>query len=263
MADVIAAIDEAAANALLHDAESALGTIKAPGGSTSSGPLVLQWSASASFSGGTVTLTPADVVAIDNCTINYQLGADVGIDLSFLDFCLPQVCVPIPCVGEVCTPEICLTFPTISLPLSFSSSATFSAQFELEAALVGGEWEIDVVILGLPQLDLGPAATALLEAITLAIAAALAAIPFIGPVLALATTAIAAAFGIAEATGLLGDALTPLLSGLRFNLYKQPQHFEAIPAGGPLDPAVFVNLQNLHAEVQDAGKPELVVSVDI
>jgi hypothetical protein len=263
MPDVIAAIDETAANALLHDAESALGTIQAPAGGTSYGPLILQWSASASFSGGTVAFTPPDVIAINNCTINYQLSADLGIDLSFLDFCLPQVCVPIPCVGNICTPQICLTFQPISFPVSFSSSATFSADFELEAALVGGNWEIDIVILGVPTLDLGPAATALLEAITLAIAAALETVPFIGPVLALATAAIGAAFGIAEVTGLLGDILTPFVSGLKFNLYKQPQHFEAIPASGPLDPAVFINLQDLKAEVQDAGKPELAVSVDI
>lgn len=263
MPDVVAAIDETAANSLLHDAESALGTVDAPGGSTSAGPLVLQWSASASFSGGTVAFTPPDVIAIDNCTLNYELAVDLSIDLSFLDICLPQVCVPIPCVGNVCTPKICLTFPPISIPISFSEAIEFSADFELTATLVGGDWEIAIVILSVPTLDLGPGALALLEAITVAIAAALEAIPLIGPFLALITVAIAAAFGIADATGLLGDILTPFVSGLKFKLYKQPQHFEAIPAGGALDPAVFVTLQNLTAEVQNAGKPELVVSVDI
>jgi hypothetical protein len=263
MPDVLAAIDETAGNALFHDAENALGTLHAPSGSTSAGPLFISWGASASFSGGAVAFTPTDVIAVDNCTINYELDLDLGIDLSFLDICLPQVCLPIPCVGTVCTPKICLTVPPISFPISFSESITFSAEFELVAALVGGDWDIDIVIVGVPTLDLGPAATALLEAITVAVAIALDAVPIIGPFLSLATAAIAAAFGIAEVTGLLGEILTPFVSGLRFNLYKQPQHLEAIPAGGPLDPAVFVNLQNLTAEVQDAGKPELVVSVDI
>ncbi len=263
MPDVVAAIDETAANSLLHDAESALGTVTAPSGSTTADPFVLQWSASASFSGGTVGLTPPDVIAIDNCTINYELGVDIGIDLSFLDICLPQVCVPIPCVGNVCTPMICLTFPTISVPISFSEAIEFSADFDLTATLAGGNWEIDIVILGVPTLDLGPGALALLAAITVAISVALEAVPLIGPFLALIAPLIAAAFAIADVTGLLGDILTPLVSGLKFKLYKQPQHFEVLPAAGALDPAVFVTLQNLKAEVQDAGKPELVVSVDI
>jgi len=262
MPDILAAIDETAANALLHDAESALGKSGASGG-TGSGPIVLTWSASASFAGGTTAFTPPKIIAIDNCEANYALGLDLGVDLSFLDFCLPSVCVSIPCIGEVCTPEICIAFPTIPVPLSFSSALVFSADFELDASLVGGDWEIDIVIVSVPTLDLGADATLLLEAIIAAIEAALALVVPFGSLLATALGAIAVAFGIAEVEGLLGDVLTALISGLRFNLYKQPQHFEAIPGAGPLDPPVFVNILNLGAEVQDAGKPELVVSADI
>jgi hypothetical protein len=262
MPDIVAAIDEAAANALLHDAESALGTRKASGG-TGSGLISLTWNASASFSGGTVALTPPKTIAIDDCEVNYELGLDLVIDLGSLDLCLPSVCVSIPCIGKVCTPKICLDPPPIPFPVSFSSALTFSADFALEASLAGGDWEIDAVILSVPTLDLGTDATLLLEAIVAAIAVAVAAVPGIGLFLSFVTAIIAAAFGVAEVEGLLGDVLTALLSGLRFNLYKQPQHFEAIPSGGPFDPPVFVNLLNLAAEVQDAGKPELVLSVDI
>lgn len=263
MPDVVAAIDEAAANALLHDAESALGTLHAPPLSDSFGPLELGLTASASFTGGTTAFTPPATIAIDDCTINYSIDATLSIDLSFLDFCLPEVCVPIPCVGTVCTPQICLDFPTIPFSVPFSSSSTFSADFELKTDLVGTEWDIDIVILGVPSLDLGAAATALLEAIMVALSLALDAVPIVGPFLGLIVDAVAAAFGVAEVTGLLGDLLTPLVSGLTFDLYKQPQTFQVIPSGGPLDPAVSVTLTNLAAVIEDDGKPELVVSVDI
>lgn len=263
MPDVVAAIDETGANALLHDAENALGTLQAPPLSESFGPLTLGLSASASFSGGATAFTPPTTISIDNCMINYSIDATLDIDLSFLDFCIPQVCIPIPCVGNVCTPQICIDFPNIPFSVPFSSSSTFSADFELQTSLVSGDWDIDIVILSVPSLDLGAAATALLEAIMIALSVALDAVPLIGPFLGLVVDAIAAAFGVAEVAGLLGDLLTPLVSGLTFNLYRQPQLFEVIPANGPLDPAVFVTLTNLAAVVEDNGKPELVVSVDI
>ena len=110
-----------AANLLLHDAEAALGTLSASD-SGSSGPFGASWGASASFSGGTVTLMAPDTVSIDNLDISYSLSLTLSIDLSFLDFCIPQICISTP-FGDLCTPKICFSFPTISVPISFASSA--------------------------------------------------------------------------------------------------------------------------------------------
>jgi len=262
MPDIIVAVDETAANVLLHDAESALGKLEASGG-TGGGLISLTWNASASLAGGTAALTPPKTIAIDNCEVDYEVGLDLVVDLSALELCLPSVQFEISCIGEVCTPRICLEPSPISLPLSFSSALTTSVDLALEATLVGGDWEIDAVLLSVPALDLGADATLLLEAIMTAIEVALDVIPGIGLFLSFVMGIIKAAFGVAEVEGLLGDVLTALLSGLRLNLYKQPQHFEVIPGEGPADPPVFLNLLNLAAEVQDAGKPELVVSADI
>ena len=261
MADIIAAADETAANTLLHAAEAAVGTLSKTG-SGSLGPLGAGWGASASFTGGTVSLAAPDTVAIDDLQINYSLSLSLSIDLSFLDFCLPQVCIPTPW-GDICTPTICINFPTIGVTVPFSSSATLSADFGIVVHLTSGTWLVDVVIQDVRKLDLGAAATALLTAIGVAISAAVAAVPFIGPLLSIAVAILTAAFGLAEVTGLLGQIVSLFVSGLTFNVYQQPQNFQVLPASGPFDPAVNVTLAAVTAGVQATDKNELVLSVDI
>jgi hypothetical protein len=261
MADITAAVDETAASTLLHAAEAALGT-RSTSGSGSLGPLGAGYTASASFTGGTVTLAAPDTVAIDNLQVNYSLSLSLSIDLSFLDFCLPQVCIPTP-FGDLCTPTICINFPTIGVTVPFSSSATLSADFGIVVHLTSGTWFVDVVTQDVRKLDLGAAATALLVAIGAAISAAVAAVPFIGLLAAIAVAIVIAAFGLAEVTGLLGQIISPFVSGLTFNVYKQPQNFQVLPASGPFDPAVNVTLTAVAAGVQATDKNELVLSVDI
>jgi hypothetical protein len=261
MPDIIAAADETAANTLLHAAEAAVGTIS-KSGSGSLGPLGASWSASASFSGGTVSLAAPDTVAIDDLQVNYSLSLGLSIDLSFLDFCLPQVCIPTPW-GDICTPKICLNFPTIGVTVPFSSSAVLSADFGILVHLTSGTWFVDVVIQDVRKLDLGAGATALLTAIGAAIAVAVAAVPFIGPLLSVAVAIVTAAFGLAEVTGLLGQIVSLFVSGLTFTVYRQPQIFEVLPASPPFDPAVDVTLTAVTAGVQATDKNELVLSVDI
>src|SRR6266702_1318939 len=169
--DITAAVDETAANTLLHAAEAAVGTVS-KSGSGSFGPLGVGWTASASFTGGTVSLAAPDTVAIDNLEVDYSLSLSLSIDLSFLDFCLPQVCIPTPW-GDICTPTICINFPAIGVTVPFSSSATLSADFGIVVHLTAGTWFVDVVIQNVRKLDLGTAATVLLTAIGAAISAAL------------------------------------------------------------------------------------------
>src|SRR6266566_1297406 len=114
-----------------------------------------------------------------------------------------------------------------------------------------------------PNLDLGTAATVLLTAIGAAISAALLAVPFIGPLLAIVAALITAAFGLAQVTGLLGQIVSLFVSGLTFNVYKQPQNFQVLAASSPFDPAVDVTLVAVAAGVQASDKNELVLSVDI
>jgi hypothetical protein len=145
----------------------------------------------------------------------------------------------------------------------FSSSAVLSADFGILVHLTSGTWFVDVVIQNVRKLDLGAAATALLTAIGAAIAVAVAAVPFIGPLLSVAVAILTAAFGLAEVTGLLGQIVSLFVSGLTFNVYKQPQTFEVLPASGPFDPAVDVTLTAVTAGVQATNENELVLSVDI
>jgi hypothetical protein len=260
-ADLIAAIDETGATTLLHAAEAALGTVAEAGGG-SLGPLSAGWSAAASFTGGTVALAAPGTVSIDHLEIDYSLSLTLGIDLSFLDFCLPRVCLWTPW-GDICTPTICIDFSPISVTIPFSSSALLSADFGIDVQLTGGNWLVDVVIESVTALDLGTAATLLLTAIGSAISLALLAVPFIGPLLSFAAAVITASFGLAEITGLLGPIVSLFVSGLTFTVYRQPQVFQVLPAAGPFDPAVDVTLAAVAAAVQASSKNELVLSVDI
>jgi len=92
----------------------------------------------------------------------------------------------------------------------------------LNAHLSGATWLVDVVIVGIPALDLSTAAVAILAAIGAALTPILLAIPFIGPFLALAVDVILAAIGIAGLLGFLGPLLTPFVSGLTFNMRWSP-----------------------------------------
>lgn len=264
--DIVVAADEVAATTLLHDAETALGTLTAGPTSGSFGPITASASASAFLANGGIDLIPADTIRITDCELHYSLNLDLSLDLSAIlpDFCLPQVCIPIPFDGEICTPKICVDWPTISIPVGYSDVVKFTADFKLNVHLTGGEWFVDVVIVGVPFLQIGPAAAAILLAIDAAATAILLAIPFIGPFLALAVNFIIATIGIAGLTGLLGPLLTPFVSGLTFTVYHHSKLFGALPASGPIDPAVDVNLDAVGAVVDGSGgEDELVISVDI
>lgn len=263
MPDITAAADETAATSLVLAAETALGTVS-KSGSGSLGPFTATWGASANFSNGTVDLIAPNVIRLTDCLMNYALSFSFSFDLSSIlpDFCLPQICIPIPFNGKLCTPKICVNWPTITIPVSHSGTIKFTADFSLNVHLDSGNWLVDLVIVGIPFLQFGPAAAAILAAIGVAAALVLAPIPFIGPLLAGAVLAITAVIGIAGVTGLLGPILTPFVSGLTFNLYSQPQIFQVLPPAAP-DPAVNVKLDSITAAVVSSDEDELVLTVDI
>lgn len=264
MPDILVAADEVAATKLLHDAETALGTISRSG-SGSLGPFTANWGASAFFAGGAVDLIPPNVIRISNCELHYNLHFSFSFDLSTIlpDFCLPRICIHIPFIGTVCTPRICIDWPTITIPVNFSDVVRFTADFTLDAHLTGPNWLVDVVIVGIPNLQISLAAAAILTALGLAAALILAPIPFIGPILAGAVVVITAAIGIAGVTGLLGPILSLFVAGLRFNIYRQPRVFNVLPASLPLDPAVNINLDAIAASVSRTNEDELVITADI
>jgi hypothetical protein len=259
MSDIIAAADQAATTTLLHDAETALGTLSRSG-SGSFGPFGASYTVSATFSGGTVNLNPPNIIEIADCNLHYSVSLSFSLDLnSFLPhFCLPQVCI-----FGICTPKICISWPTITVPFSFSDNVKFTADFTLDAHLSGANWLIDVVIVGIPTLQFGAATAGILAALGAVLSLALLGIPFIGPFFAVAVAVIVAAIGVADLTGFLGTIITPFVSGLRFNIYTQPKLFQVLPAVGPTDPEVDITITALGATVQATDKNELVIAGDI
>lgn len=264
MPDLTTAIDETAANVVVPKA-LATQTLPAQAGSSGIGPFGVAWTANAFLSGGTVDLIPppTNVIRVDNCRLNYTVGLTISLDLSFLNFCLPRVCVRIPFIGRVCSPKICITFPTIQVPVSHSGFVDFGVDLRLQTALVGSTWQIDAVLVAVPTLALGPSGTALVAAIGAAITLALLAVPFIGPLLALASAIIFGAFTVANLLGLLGSILTPFVAGLTVRLHDQPQLFQLLPASGS-DAAVMVRLDDLDALLDgSAGEDELIFTAEI
>jgi len=264
MAEITAAIDEAAANDLF-DVLLAQIPPQSRTGSGSLGPFTAAYAVSATFSGGNVDLIAPGTIRIVDFQLNWSVSFSFELDLGrFLpEFCLPQVCVDIPCIGEVCTPRICVDWPTISVPVSFGDSLRATADFGLLATLNAGRWKVEVVIQGVPNLQFGATTAALLLAISAALTPILLLIPFIGPLLAIVANAILLAIGIGGLTGLLGPMLTPFIAGLKFQVYDRPKTLEILPAMGPVDPAVFIEIDTVTAAVFGTDEDELVLSIDI
>jgi hypothetical protein len=264
MAEIIAAVDEGGANALLGDAIQTIGT-QSKSGSGSLGPFTASYNLTGHFTNGTVDLIAPGTVRIDHLRFDWNVDLSFQIDLnSFLPhFCLPQVCVDIPCVGKVCTPKICLSWPTITVPVSFGDFVEATADFGIDVSLNGGNWKVQIVVQNVSQLQFGPGTAGILVLIGAAITPILLVIPFIGPFLAIAVDTILLAIGIAGVTGFLGPIISPFISGLKIPVYNQPKHFQVLPAAGPNDPAVFVELDAVTAGIQHSDEDELVLSVDI
>ena len=265
MAEIVAALDETGANKLL-DTAIALIPPQSKSGSGNLGPFVASYSVTASLTNGDVDLIPPNVIRIVDLRLDWSLDLSFGFDLSSIlpDFCLPQVCIDIPCVGRVCTPRICIDWPTITIPVSFSDFVKATADFKLDISLSGGNWKVQAVILGIPNLQFGATTALLLAAIGAAATVVLLAIPFIGPFLAIAVDAILAVIGIAGLTGFLGPILTPFVSGLKIPIYNQPQLFQMLPAESAVDPKVDFNIDLIAAAVAHNGtEDELVLSADI
>jgi hypothetical protein len=270
MADFTVAADEYAVNKMMNVAEAMLGMIT-KSGSGSLGPFTAGYSASAAFSGGTISLVPPNGIHIDNCQLDYSITLSFSFDLSDIlpNFCLPQICVPIPFDGELCSPSVCVDWPSVTIPVTYADTLSFSADLTLNVHLGGmigpsdPNWVVDAVIVGIPYLQLSPAASAILTAVGFAAAVALAPIPFIGPFLSIAVAAMAATIGVAGVTGLLGQILTPFVNGRTFNLYNQPDVIEVLAAAPPLDPVVEVKVTSLTASVVGSDKNELVLAANI
>jgi hypothetical protein len=262
--DITAAIDEPAADQLL---DTAIGLISLPpaSGTGTLGPFFASYNASASLSSGDVDLIAPGTIRIQDFRLDWNLGFSFGFDLSsFLpDFCIPQICIDIPCVGRVCTPGFCVNWPTVTVPVSFSDFVKVTADFGISITQTGGVWRVEAVVQGTPNIQFGLVTAGLLAAISLAITPVLLAVPFIGPVLAIAVNAIIAAIGIAGVTGLLGPILSPFVSGLRIPIYDQPVTFEALAATSAIDPAVFVTIDDVKAIITSTNEDELVLTIDI
>lgn len=262
--DITAAIDEQAAEKLL---DTAIGLVVLPpaNGTGTLGPFTATYNASASLSPGDVDLIAPGTIRIDDFRLDWSLGFSFGFDLSSFipDFCIPQVCIDIPCVGRVCTPGFCVNWPTLTIPVSFSDFVQASADFGISITQTSGVWRVEAVVQSINSLQFGLTTAALLAGISLAVTPILLAIPFIGPFLAIAVNAIIAAIGIAGVTGFLGPILTPFVSGLRIPIYDQPVIFEALSATSAIDPAVFINIDDVKAFIISTNEDELVLTIDI
>jgi hypothetical protein len=264
MSEIIAAVDEGGANDLL---DSAIATLppQSSSGSGNLGPFVASYGVTATLVNGDIDLRAPDIIRVEDLRLNWTLNLSFGIDLSAIlpDFCLPQVCVDIPCVGRVCTPRICIDWPTITVPVSFSDFVKATGDFKLDISLSGGVWNVQAVIVGVPNLQFGATTALLLAAIGAAVTPILLAIPFIGIFLAVAVDTILALIGIAGVTGFLGPILTPFISGLKIPVYKQNQLFEVLPAESAIDPQVTIKIDQIGAEVRSSDEDELVLLADI
>jgi hypothetical protein len=272
MPDITAAMDEHAATQVIGAAQASLGTLTNNGSSTF-GPFTASFGASGTFSGAVVHLYPPNVVQIAGCSLNYTVAFNLSFDLSNI---IPNLYIPgwswsfTIKLGKfwqktitISIPPWSYNWPTVTIPVSFSDTVQFAANYKLVTQYIPPRWHVDAVILAVPQLQTTPAASALLILIGAATAPALIGIPFIGPFLAGAVLGITNTVGIAGAANFLGVMITPLVAGTRFPIYDQPEPFPLLPATGPIDPTVFIHINSINAAVVHSGEPELVLSINV
>lgn len=265
MSEIIAALDEAAANDLFDAAIAALPT-QSTSGSDSLGPFTVSYSASGSLSNGDVDLIAPGTIRITDLRLDWNVSASFQLDISdFLpDIHIPQVCVHIPCVGTVCTPRIDIDWPTVTVPIALGDFVKATVDLGILVGLAGGIWTAEAVVQGVPSLTTGIATVAMVTAIGAAVSLAVAFVPLIGPFLAILVAAVTAVFGVAALTGLLGPIITPFVSGMKVPIYSRPQALEILPAQGPNDPPVLITLDAIAVEVQNnPPEDELVLLADI
>ncbi|HEY6187171.1 MAG TPA: hypothetical protein VIW80_05795 [Pyrinomonadaceae bacterium] len=275
MGEITVAADEVAATELLHDAEVTIGQ-KSLSGSSSLGPFVANWNATAYLFGGTVDLTPPDLIGIQDCKVNYNIHFDFIFDLNLV---LQPIVITFPPINfdfdfdwhwihihihiHYQPPPIYIYWPHVTIPVGFPGVGEFDGNFKLNVYLSGGYWKIDAVSLSMLNIQLGNGASLLLAAIGLAAAAALSTVPFIGPVLAFAVAALTIIIALGGASNFLTNILNQFLAGLVIPLYNQPRVFTMLPAMSSIDPVVRIRLDELRAYVNRTDEDELIIDTSI
>jgi hypothetical protein len=265
MSEIVAAVDETAAGSLLGTALTAAGH-QVLDDTAKLGPLDVTYRLDATLSGGGADLIPPATVRITDLRIDYTLSLSFEFDIGSVlpEVHIPKVCFDVPILGRICTPAIDIDWPVIRIPVSVTDFVRGTADLSPVVSLASGVWKVAVVVQGVPVLQLGPAATALILAVGAAATAAVALVPGIGPFLAVVVAAITATIGVAGATGLLGQILQPLVAGRSVPIYQQPQRLEIVPAEDALNPAVAIQLDQVTAAVDGSGgEDELVLAIDV
>jgi hypothetical protein len=272
--DATVAVSEAGVNQLVQDLLSSANASKS--GSATFGPFTAGYSVSASVSGGTVELvdSPVQVIRIHDLNVSASVSVNVGFDLGNIlpTICIPpfQVCVDIPFVGEVCTPQFCVPWPSVNVSLTIPLSLDISADFGLQVEDGGTTWDVDLLIFPFSLvIDPSPIADAILNAVKAEVDSVLNGIPLIGPLIAdLVDTVIGALESVIDLIAgaidaliheviLLLDIFSPTIpiTLVSFNKIE-----EILPAGGPGDGAVDINLTSLTARID---QHELVAEASI
>ncbi|MFO1108497.1 MAG: hypothetical protein U1E61_04885 [Bradyrhizobium sp.] len=262
-ADATIAISEGGTNKLLQDALSLAHASDSDSGSW--GPFTVGYSVSVNASGGNVELvdTPVEVIRLHDVLISGSVGVSFDFDLGNI---LPQICIPpvricvnIPFIGRVCTPQFCIPWPHVHVAPTLPFAVNFSADFDVKVQNGGSTW--DIVLLVYPfsiVIDPSPMADLLLDAIKQKVHDLLDPFPIVGSVIAdIIDTVISTLQGVLDAIFqaidaliheviLLLDVFSPTIP-FKLVSFKKVQAF--LPAGGPGDNEVDVNLISLSAHI--------------
>jgi hypothetical protein len=263
MPDITTAIDEKGANDAFNWAIAAIPQ-QSSNGSKSLGPFGVSYAATATFQGGAIDLVPPDIIGVMRMRMNWKLQLVLSIDLNKV---LPQICFPQFCIKiwkwKICTPAWCLSWPSVSVPLSFADFLQFSANFRPQVQLIGGMWQVKAKLISLPNLQFGVPSALILAAIGAAVVPILAVIPIVGGLASVAAAAILSVIGVAGVTGLLGFILTPFVSGMEFMVYQRPQRIELLPYQNANEQAVDITIQSVRTYIAFNQEDELFVDIEI
>lgn len=263
MSNVVTAIDQRGAT-LLFGQLAAAASPMTTSGSRQFGPFAINYAATGTLQTGFIDLIPGSTVQINQLRLDWHLNAALVIDLNQIlpPFCPPPITFNTPWGSVTWTPP-CIPWPVITIPFHVGDYFKATVNLALLVRFTGSDWQVYAKLLTLPSLAFGPATAAILAAVTIAASAVLLPIPFIGPFLAVATTAILGGITLAGVSGLLGPIITQFLGGREFLIYQRPRGFILVPYQGPNDPDVKMIINSVEANIVNDVEDELRIYVDI
>lgn len=248
MNDILFSADRTATNSLVSTAMNSLGSLTAQGRCPLGG-LNVDWCASGSVAGGGVDLSIPGVVRLQNITLEFTVGIGFTVNLASI---LPKP------KGKSAK------WPALQIPRAcHSDRVKFANNFSMLSTLNGPDWQVNIEMINLPDLQLDAIAERFIAQTRATIGRNLQDVPNIKPHMDLAMEKIFAMLTLEDVKSFIEPVLNSFLSNLTIPIYSQPQLQSAVSPCFRSGDTRQIRIDDLCANVKTSGGGSLVLSAKV